>query len=71
VIDSRRKVREEVETEGTDYSDHFPAFSTRFSSYKYPEGFKPIGITKDYSDWTHTDLRRLHGLSPSLIWRRT
>jgi hypothetical protein len=46
VISSRRKVREEVETEGTDCSDHFPAFSARFSSYKYPEGFKPIGITK-------------------------
>jgi hypothetical protein len=46
VIDSRRKVREEVETEGTDCSDHFPAFSAWFSSYKYPEGFKPIGITK-------------------------
>jgi hypothetical protein len=45
VIDSRRKVREEVETEGTDCSDCFPAFSARFSSYKYPEGFKPIGIT--------------------------
>jgi hypothetical protein len=46
VIDSRRKVREEVKTEGTDCSDHFPAFSARFSSYKYPKGFKPIGITK-------------------------
>jgi hypothetical protein len=46
VIDSRRKVREEVKTEGTDCSDHFPAFSAQFSSYKYPEGFKPIGITK-------------------------
>jgi hypothetical protein len=46
VIDSWRKVREEVETEGTDCSDRFPAFSTRFSSYKYLEGFKPIGITK-------------------------
>jgi hypothetical protein len=46
VIDSRRKVREEVETEGTDCSDRFPAFSTRFSSYKHPEGFKPISITK-------------------------
>jgi hypothetical protein len=46
VISSRRKVREEVKTEGTDCSDRFPAFSTRFSSYKYPEGFKPIGITK-------------------------
>jgi hypothetical protein len=46
VISSRRKVREEVETEGTDCSDRFPAFSARFSSCKYPEGFKPIGITK-------------------------
>jgi hypothetical protein len=46
VIDSKRKVREEVETEGTDCSDRFPAFSVQFSSYKYPEGFKPIGITK-------------------------
>jgi hypothetical protein len=46
VIVSKRKVREEVETEGTDCSDRFPAFSARFSSYKYPEGFKPIGITK-------------------------
>jgi hypothetical protein len=46
VIDSKRKVREEVDTEGTDYSDHFLAFSARFSSYKYPDGFKPIGITK-------------------------
>jgi hypothetical protein len=27
VIDSRRKVREEFEMEGTDCSDHFPAFS--------------------------------------------
>jgi hypothetical protein len=46
VISSRRKVREEVETEGTDCSDRFLAFSARFSSYKYPEGFKPISITK-------------------------
>jgi hypothetical protein len=46
MIDSRRKVREEVETEGTDCSDRFPAFSALFSSYKYPEGFKPISITK-------------------------
>jgi hypothetical protein len=46
VIDSRCKAREEAETEGTDSSDRFPAFSARFSSYKYPEGFKPIGITK-------------------------
>jgi hypothetical protein len=46
VIDSRRKVCEEVETEGTDCSDHFPAFSARFSDYKYLEGFKLIGITK-------------------------
>jgi hypothetical protein len=46
VIDSRRKEREVVETEGTDCGNCFPAFSTQFSSYKYPEGFKPIGITK-------------------------
>jgi hypothetical protein len=46
MISSRRKTREEVETEGTDCSDRFPIFSARFSSYKYPEGFKPIGITK-------------------------
>jgi hypothetical protein len=46
VISSRRKVREEVETEDTDCSDRFPAFSARFSSYKYSESFKPIGITK-------------------------
>jgi hypothetical protein len=39
-------VREEVEMEGTDCSNRFLAFSARFSSYKYPEGFKPIGITK-------------------------
>jgi hypothetical protein len=46
IIDSRRREREVAETEGTDCSDRFPAFSARFSSYKYPEGFKPIGITK-------------------------
>jgi hypothetical protein len=46
IIDSRRREREVAETEGTDYRDRFPAFTARFSSYKYPEGFKPIGITK-------------------------
>jgi hypothetical protein len=46
VINSRRKVREEVKTEGTDCSNRFPAFSAWFSSYKYPEGFKLISITK-------------------------
>jgi hypothetical protein len=46
VIDSRRKVRKEVETEGTDCSDRFPAFSAQFSSYNYPKGFKLIDITK-------------------------
>jgi hypothetical protein len=46
VISSRHKVREEVETKGTDCSDRFPAFSAHFSSYRYLEGFKPIGITK-------------------------
>jgi hypothetical protein len=46
VIVSRRKVREEVKMEGANCSDRFPAFSARFSSYKYPEGFKLISITK-------------------------
>jgi hypothetical protein len=46
IIDSRRREHEVAETEGTDCSDHFPAFTAWFSSYKYPEGFKPIGITK-------------------------
>jgi hypothetical protein len=41
-----RREREVVEIEGTDCSDRFSAFSTRFNSYEYPEGFKPIGITK-------------------------
>jgi hypothetical protein len=46
IIDSRRRECKEVDTEGTDCSDHFLAFTARFSSYEYPEGFKPIGITK-------------------------
>jgi hypothetical protein len=46
VIDSRRKEREVAETEGTDCSDRFQTFSAQFSCYKYPEGFKTIGITK-------------------------
>jgi hypothetical protein len=46
IIDSRRREREVAEIEGTDCSNRFPAFSAWFSSYKYPEGFKPIGITK-------------------------
>jgi hypothetical protein len=46
IIYSRRREREVAETEGTNCSDHFPAFIAQFSSYKYPEGFKPIGITK-------------------------
>ena len=29
-----------------DSSDRFPAFTSRFNNYKYPEGFKPVGITK-------------------------
>jgi hypothetical protein len=37
---------EVADPEGTDSSDRFPAFTARFSNYKYPEGFKPIGITK-------------------------
>jgi hypothetical protein len=46
IIDSRRREHEVAETEGTDCSDCFPAFTARFSSYKYSEGLKPIGITK-------------------------
>jgi hypothetical protein len=46
IIDSKRREREVAETEGTDCSDRFPALTAWFSSYKYPEGFKPIGITK-------------------------
>jgi hypothetical protein len=46
IIDSRRREREVADPEGTDCSDRFPAFTARFSSYKYPEGFKLIGITK-------------------------
>jgi hypothetical protein len=46
IIDSRRREREVADPEGTNYSDHFPAFIARFNSYKYPEGFKPIRITK-------------------------
>jgi hypothetical protein len=32
-----------------DDSDRFPVFTCQFSLYQYPEGFKPIGITK-YND---------------------
>jgi hypothetical protein len=46
IIDSRRRERELAEIEGTDCSDRFPVYTAWFSSYKYPEGFKPIGITK-------------------------
>jgi hypothetical protein len=46
IIDSRRREREVAETEGTDCSDRFSTFTARFCSYKYPECFKPIGITK-------------------------
>jgi hypothetical protein len=46
IIDSKRREQEVAEIEGTDCSDCFPAFSARFSSYKYPEGLKLIGITK-------------------------
>jgi hypothetical protein len=63
-IDSRRKVCEEVETEGTDCSDRFPAFSARFSSYKYPEGFKPISMTK--YDGKQTPQQWLHCYSTTV-----
>jgi hypothetical protein len=46
IINSRRREREVAEIEGTDCSDRFLVFTVRFSSYKYPEGFKLIGITK-------------------------
>jgi hypothetical protein len=46
IIDFRRRECEVAETKGTNRSNHFPAFTAWFSSYKYPEGFKPIGITK-------------------------
>jgi hypothetical protein len=46
IIDSRRREREVADLESTDCSDRFPAFTARFNSYKYLEGFKPIGITK-------------------------
>jgi hypothetical protein len=46
IIDSRCREHEVAETEGTDCSDRFPPFTARFSSYKYPEGFNPIWITK-------------------------
>jgi hypothetical protein len=46
VLDSRRREREVTEQDDADCSDRFPTFTARFNSYKYPEGFKPIGITK-------------------------
>jgi hypothetical protein len=46
IIDSRCREREVADPEGTNCSDRFSAFIARFNSYKYPEGFKPIGITK-------------------------
>jgi hypothetical protein len=44
IIESRRREREVADPEGTDCSDHFPAFTARFRIYMYPKGFKPIGI---------------------------
>jgi hypothetical protein len=46
IIDFRRREREVADPKGTGYSDRFPAFTAWFNSYKYPEGFKPVGITK-------------------------
>jgi hypothetical protein len=46
VIISRRKDWDGADQDGTDYSDRFPTFTARFNNYRYPEGFKPIGITK-------------------------
>jgi hypothetical protein len=67
VIDSRRKVREEVETEGTDCCDRFPVFSARFSSNKYPEGFKPIGITKYDGKQASQQWLRCYVATPPLL----
>jgi hypothetical protein len=47
IIDSRGRERKAADPEGTNCSDRFPAFTAWLNSYKYPEGFKPIGITKD------------------------
>jgi hypothetical protein len=46
VLDSRRREHEVAERDDADCSDRFPAFTARFNSYKYPEGFNSIGITK-------------------------
>ncbi|RLN08787.1 retrotransposon protein, putative, Ty3-gypsy subclass [Panicum miliaceum] len=47
IIENRRRERARVEGKAArDDSNHFPAFSSRFDNYKYPEGFKPVGITK-------------------------
>jgi hypothetical protein len=46
IIDSRHREHEIANPEGTDCSDHFPAFTAWFNSDKYPKGFKLIGITK-------------------------
>ncbi|RLN33684.1 retrotransposon protein, putative, Ty3-gypsy subclass [Panicum miliaceum] len=47
IINNQRKERAGAEENTTrDDNNHFPAFSSCFDNYKYPEGFKPIGITK-------------------------
>ncbi|RLN40988.1 retrotransposon protein, putative, Ty3-gypsy subclass [Panicum miliaceum] len=47
IINNRRKERVGAEGNTTrDDNDRFPAFSSCFNNYEYPEGFKPIGITK-------------------------
>lgn len=48
IIDNRRAEHVGAVRNATqDDCDHFPAFSSRFDDYKYPEGFEPIDITKD------------------------
>jgi hypothetical protein len=46
IIDFKHREHEVADPEGTDCIDRFPAFTAWFNGYKYPEGFKPIGITK-------------------------
>lgn len=47
IIENRQKEQVEGGDSGRrDDNDRFPAFTSRFDNYKYPDGFKPIGITK-------------------------
>ncbi|RLN33701.1 retrotransposon protein, putative, Ty3-gypsy sub-class, partial [Panicum miliaceum] len=47
IIENRRRERARAEGNATrDDNDRFPTLSSRLDNYKYPEGFKPVGITK-------------------------